>query len=243
MSTCIFRGKEMQVLLLLMTRLHVVVDGVWSNCRWDRGERKWRTQRIRMGKNERRKYEAGVRNIQTHGSGERREKSWARKLFFTLNKSFMAGLDLLEFVYTQQWIFKPHYKPFLFTSNTSCRVISVPDKRDITRGCFHTKTVLICLYYCPTMLDQVCVSTRVHAAIKYHIVFYLKMGSCYFPAVSCPPVCNLNRICDRTWSQYPWMISNFCNSKHIHNIIMSSTDQFTKFRNQYWEGKTFSKHL
>lgn len=36
MSTSIFWGIEVQVLLLLMTRLDVVVDSVWSNCRWDR---------------------------------------------------------------------------------------------------------------------------------------------------------------------------------------------------------------
>lgn len=38
MSTSIFWGKEMHVLLFLGTRLDMVVNGVWSHCRLDRSK-------------------------------------------------------------------------------------------------------------------------------------------------------------------------------------------------------------
>lgn len=54
---------------------------------------------------------------------------------------------------------------------------------------------------------------RVHESllpIWYHIMYWLETGSCYFPAASCTPVCNLKS------GQYPETASNLCNFKHLH---------------------------
>lgn len=59
-STSIFWGIEVQTLLLLVTCLHVVVYGVWRNCRWI-----WWIYTKWMESRERFVREAGRRNWET----------------------------------------------------------------------------------------------------------------------------------------------------------------------------------